>query len=135
MKKYSNIVKNHGFAVITIIAAIAFTVAAAFVANASRPERIENSFSVSSLKTPAAFVGAPKSSIASPTPMPIEPININEAGITLLTCLPGIGDALAQRIISYRDEHGPFSCVEDLLNVSGIGEKKLEGFREYVLID
>lgn len=135
MKSFSNIVKNHGFAVITIIAAIAFTVAAAFVANALRPQEIENSFSVSSLKTPDAFVVAPESDTASPADSSIEPININTASIPLLTCLPGIGEALATRIIEYREQHGAFSSVDELMNVSGIGEKKLEGLRDYVLID
>lgn len=51
-------------------------------------------------------------------------VNINTAGEAELDSLPGVGPALAQRIIQYRQEHGNFQTVEDLKNVSGIGDKK-----------
>ena len=52
-------------------------------------------------------------------------IDINTATVDQLQMLPGIGEVLAQRIIDYREEHGAFQSIEDLLNVSGIGESKL----------
>lgn len=61
-------------------------------------------------------------------------VDINTADQTLLTSLPGVGDYLARRILEYRQENGPFTSVEDLLNVSGIGEKKLEEIRPWVKI-
>lgn len=57
------------------------------------------------------------------------PININTASAGLLEKLPGVGPMTARRIMEYRERHGRFSSVEDLLNVSGIGPKKLERIR------
>ncbi|MEW6540468.1 MAG: helix-hairpin-helix domain-containing protein [Bacillota bacterium] len=57
-------------------------------------------------------------------------ININTADRAELENLPGIGPALAERIIRYREQNGPFVSVDDLMNVSGIGEKRLEGLRD-----
>lgn len=53
-------------------------------------------------------------------------ININTATSKQLQTLPGIGPVLAQRIIDYRTQHGPFSSVRELIRVSGIGQKRLE---------
>jgi len=50
-------------------------------------------------------------------------ININTATAAQLQSLPGIGPAIAQRIVEYREKSGPFSRVEDLMKVSGIGPK------------
>jgi len=61
-------------------------------------------------------------------------VRINLAGIDELETLPGVGPVLAQRIVAYREEHGPFTVVEDLLDVSGIGEAKLAALREVVLV-
>jgi competence protein ComEA len=48
-------------------------------------------------------------------------VNINRASISELDTLPGVGPAIAQRIVDYRTEHGDFSTIEDLMNVKGIG--------------
>lgn len=61
-------------------------------------------------------------------------ININKADVDKLTELPGVGEALAQRIVSYREENGKFKSIEDLKNVSGIGEKKFESLKEYIVV-
>ncbi len=61
-------------------------------------------------------------------------ININAATSAELEELPRIGEALASRIISWRDENGPFRTVDDLGNVSGIGEKMLEVLRPLVKV-
>ena len=62
------------------------------------------------------------------------PIDLNAAGETELTALPGIGPVLAERILDYRRENGPFQAVEELLNVSGIGEKRLEAIWNLITI-
>lgn len=53
------------------------------------------------------------------------PVNLNTATAEELETLPGIGPVLAAEIVAYRTAHGPFSAVEELTNVSGIGEKRL----------
>ena len=71
------------------------------------------------------------------TPGPPEPagsVDINTADVDELQKLNGIGPALAQRIIDYREEHGPFQTVEDLLEVKGIGEATLAKFQEDITV-
>ena len=50
-------------------------------------------------------------------------VNINTANLEDLQTLPRIGEKVAQRIIDYRKEHGPFKKIEELMKVQGIGEK------------
>lgn len=59
-------------------------------------------------------------------------ININTATASELTLLPGIGDVLAGRIIAYREANGPFTDKSQLMNVSGIGQKKLDAIRDLI---
>jgi competence protein ComEA len=61
-------------------------------------------------------------------------VNINTAAADELENLPGVGPVLAARIIEYRDTHGPFGEVEDLLDVPGIGEAKLASMRESITL-
>ncbi len=62
------------------------------------------------------------------------PIDLNTADARELMALPGIGEVLAGRILAYRQDHGPFEAVEELMNVSGIGEKRLEAVLDLVTI-
>lgn len=62
-------------------------------------------------------------------------IAINSADENELQKLTGIGPAKAKAILSYREEHGPFQKVEDLLEISGIGEKTLEKIKEQVSLE
>lgn len=61
-------------------------------------------------------------------------VNINKANIQELDALPGIGPTLAQRIIDYRTTHGPFTSIESLNEVSGIGEKKYADLQDLITV-
>lgn len=61
-------------------------------------------------------------------------INLNTAGSAELETLPGIGPSFAQRIIAYR-EQGPFQSIQELMEVSGIGEKRFEAVRDMVTVE
>jgi competence protein ComEA len=61
-------------------------------------------------------------------------VNINTATASQLEELPGIGEVIAQRIVDYRTQHGPFKTVRDLLKVDGIGEKKFESIEDHVTV-
>ena len=67
-------------------------------------------------------------------PLPAEfRVDINQAAWPELAQLPGLGPTLARRIVEYRMIHGPFRCVEELERVQGIGPKKLERIKPYLL--
>ena len=59
-------------------------------------------------------------------------IDLNRATAAELESLPGVGPVLAGRIVAYRDLHGPFATVEDLMDVGGIGEAKLAAMRDSI---
>lgn len=59
-------------------------------------------------------------------------VNLNTAGVDQLDTLPGIGPATAKAIVAHRTRKGPFSRVEDLLAIDGIGPKKLDAIRDLV---
>ncbi len=61
-------------------------------------------------------------------------ININTADSETLDRLPGIGPSIARRIVDYRKEHGRFKSTSELLQVPGIGEKKLAEFKDSITI-
>lgn len=62
-------------------------------------------------------------------------VNINTASISDLTQLNGIGEKKAQLILDYREQNGLFMTKEDLMNISGIGEKTFESLEPYITID
>ncbi|MDD8020681.1 MAG: helix-hairpin-helix domain-containing protein [Acidobacteriota bacterium] len=61
-------------------------------------------------------------------------ININTAAIAELQSLPRIGPKVAQRIIDYRTQNGPFKKVEDLMKVRGIGEKIFNQLKDQITV-
>ena len=72
---------------------------------------------------------APSDATQSPPPAYID---LNNATLSQLMLLPGIGEATAQRIIDYRESVGTFSCIEDILFVDGIGIKIFEQLKPYI---
>lgn len=77
---------------------------------------------------PEAMVGPDAGSGGQPL------VNINTAAPEQLETLPGIGPTLADRIVEWRERHGRFSAIEELLEVSGIGQAKLEAMAELVTL-
>ena len=65
----------------------------------------------------------------------VSPLNLNTATAEELTALPGIGEALAARIVAYREANGPFETVEEILEVSGIGEAKFADLEGRITVD
>ena len=68
-------------------------------------------------------------------PAEAQRININTAPAERLKELPGIGDALAKRIVEYREAHGPFDSIVRLLEVKGIGEKTFRGIQDLITVE
>ena len=92
-----------------------------------RPSRMSSPSSVS----PTASGGA--SSVVA-TPTATSPLNLNTASVAQLDLLPGIGPSTAQAIVTYRTSKGPFSKVDDLLNVRGIGAGRLDAIRALITV-
>ena len=61
-------------------------------------------------------------------------VNINTASKQKLSKLPGIGNSVAEKIIRYREENGEFESVEDLKNISGIGESKFNNIKDMLIV-
>jgi len=61
-------------------------------------------------------------------------VNINSATKEELETLPGVGESTAQKIINYREENGKFKSIEDIKNVSGIGEAKFNNIKQHISI-
>ena len=76
--------------------------------------------------TASAYSSSPASTSAK--------ININTANANLLQTLPGIGPVLSERIIEYRNQNGLFGVIDEIKDVSGIGEKKYEGIEDLICV-
>ncbi len=111
--------KIHSFALIVAVL-FAFTVIPCSAQQADK-----------SAAKPAAAEKAEKSDKAAVSGK----LNINTATAEQLELLPGIGAAKAQAIIDYRTTNGNFKKIEDLQNVKGIKEKKIEKFKDYIIFE
>lgn len=66
--------------------------------------------------------------------MPGKPININTASVTELMQLPKVGQKTAERIVSFRKQHGGFRRIEEIMNVKGIGEKTFAKLKPHLTL-
>jgi competence protein ComEA len=82
----------------------------------------------------APSVGAAPPSASSPGTTPGALVDINTADQTALETLPGVGPVTAQAILQWRTEHGGFTSVDELLEVSGIGDATLAKIAPYVTL-
>ncbi len=64
-----------------------------------------------------------------------ELVNINTADVYLLDTLDGLGMKLAERVVEYRTKYGEFETIQDIMKVSGIGEKKFEAIKDYITVE
>ena len=72
--------------------------------------------------------------IAPAAPIDAYLVNLNTASPEQLRELPGIGETLSARIVEFREEHGAYSCIEDLSNVPGISERMVEELRGLIMV-
>jgi len=77
----------------------------------------------------------PTPEVENVDPGETELININTASQFQLESLPGIGPTTAQKIIDYREENGPFSTIEEIMDVSGIGPGTFERIKDLITVD
>jgi competence protein ComEA len=70
-----------------------------------------------------AAIAQSKATTPKATATATAPVNLNTATAEQLATIPGVGPKMAERIIEYRQKNGGFKRVEDLMNVSGVGEK------------
>jgi len=126
--------RKHRIPLLVIVTAVFAAFTLGFLLGSSR-----NRGSVS-VSVPAGMVTVPTAEPEPPESKPEEtktvtfPVDINTAEKEELLALPGIGDILAERILAYREEHGPFDAPEALMLVEGIGEKKLEAILDLIVI-
>lgn len=87
---------------------------------------------VLSMLEPHKVFAAPKADVQVENEAKV--VNLNKATAEELQTLRGIGPALAERVIEFRNQNGPFKKLEDLMNVRGIGEAKFEKLRSQISI-
>lgn len=110
-------------------------------AGGARPGAVLSSLNLAAPLVDGTQVLVPKESQSAPTTAAETGtsgatglVNVNSATNAELETLPGIGEVIAQAIVDHRTENGPFTSVEQLVDVSGIGDATLENIRELVTV-
>ena len=123
--------------VLTLVFA-AFLIGLLIGRNTHKSEVVMNHYLNPTDTTSAQADTIPAGANAPTDPLPIttsERININTATLEELITLPGIGPALAQRILDFREAYGPFQNLVDLTDVEGIGTKKIEAIKDLITLE
>lgn len=117
-----------------VVAACIFTAGLVgyFIGRNTGPSRVEVSLKATDYKEQSNTAGGPIAESTQPADAKSHAVNINTATYEELQTLPGIGPALAQRIIDYREENGPFTTLSELTLVEGIGISILEQIADYL---
>lgn len=85
-------------------------------------------------RTPSTSSLVPSSAAPISSAPPLGKINLNTAGKEELMSIKGLGEVFAGRIIEYRERHGGFDSLEELMEVDGIGEKRYEAWKPYLTL-
>ena len=96
------------------------------------PKKGEEISSINNSSISSTFSSTSSSNATSSTKN--SKININKATQAELEIIPGIGPSTALKIINYRNENGKFKSIEDVKNISGIGDSKYEKMKDYITI-
>ncbi len=86
-------------------------------------------------RLPCTYISDTKPVETSTSAAKLAPINLNTASVAELERLPGVGPVLAERIITYRKEHGHFRRAEHLMMVRGISDRKFRKLRSLVRVE
>jgi competence protein ComEA len=112
-------------------------------AGGARPGAFLESLNLAAVLVDGTQILVPKEGAPPPAPVGGDvgggtaaggPVNVNAATAAELEILPGVGEVIAQAIVDYRTQNGPFTAVDQLLDVSGIGDATLENIRELVTV-
>jgi competence protein ComEA len=76
----------------------------------------------------------PQTEAQPSSPVPGQKINLNTASVDELTTLPGVGPAIGQRIVDHRTENGPFTAIEGIMDVKGIGPATFEKMKDQITV-
>jgi competence ComEA-like helix-hairpin-helix protein len=118
-----------------LLAALALSGAGVRFLLSPAPDRAPGDVRLVSTDTPPASALRETARRAAQLARPLAPgerVDVDRADVTELTRLPHVGPALAQRIVAWREGHGPFGTIARLDSVSGIGPKLLDAIRPYV---
>lgn len=107
-------------------------VAGASTSSSSSSASKKSSTSSSSASKSSGSSSSSSSTSTKTTTIPV--VNINTAGLTELDLIPEVGPSTAQKIIDYRNTHGGFKSIEEIKNVSNIGDKKFEKMKAYIKV-